>query len=131
MPSKDTLQPRKETTVLPLASGQALDTLHGHLNRVTSVDFSPNGQVLASGSYDKNIILWDVAQGAPLAPPLIGHTNDVNSVAWAPDGKSLKLIWHDEFDGIHPLKIVGIRHLALFEPVCVIHRFSLVRAWFM
>jgi WD40 repeat protein len=35
------------------------------------------------------VIVWDVAGGQPVGPPLIGHTNDVNSVAWGPDGRSL------------------------------------------
>ena len=71
------------------ASGREVGELEGHLNRVTSVAFSPDGKTLASGSYDKNILLWDVATRRPLGPPLIGHTNDVNSLAWHPNGQAL------------------------------------------
>ncbi|MFM6402366.1 MAG: WD40 repeat domain-containing protein, partial [Planktothrix sp.] len=37
--------------------------LEGHLASVNSVSFSPNGQVLASGSADGMIKLWDVTTG--------------------------------------------------------------------
>lgn len=36
----------------------------GHSNQIRSVAFSPDGQVLASGSDDGTINLWDTATGA-------------------------------------------------------------------
>lgn len=56
---------------------------------VTSVAFSPDGKILASGSDDHSIILWDVTTGQPIGQPLKGHSDEVMSVAFSPDGKTL------------------------------------------
>jgi WD40 repeat protein len=61
----------------------------GHTDGVRAVAFSPNTRILASGSYDSTIILWDVEQGLMLHPPLKGHTAAVYRVAFNPDGKIL------------------------------------------
>jgi hypothetical protein len=63
-------------------------TLTGHTDVVTSVAFSPDGRLLASGSADKTIKLWEVASGS-LVRTLSGHTNYVKSVAFSPDGRLL------------------------------------------
>src|SRR3954454_9249851 len=65
-----------------------LATLQGHTEGVTSVAFSPDGKMLASGSNDETIKLWDVQAGKEHAT-LKGHTNEVTSVAFSPDGKTL------------------------------------------
>jgi WD40 repeat protein len=60
----------------------------GHKNRVLSVAFSPGGGILASGSDDKTIRLWDLKTYKPLDSPLT-HEGYVGSVAFSPDGAIL------------------------------------------
>ncbi len=63
-------------------------TLTGHTSVVRSVAFSPDGRLLASGSFDNTIKLWEVSSGS-LVRTLTGHTNSVRSVAFSPDGRLL------------------------------------------
>jgi WD40 repeat protein len=63
--------------------------LTGHQDWVNSVAFSPDGKILASGSADNTILLWDSATWQPLGSALSGHTNRIWSVAFSPDGKIL------------------------------------------
>lgn len=51
----------------------------GHSKGVNSVSFSPDGRVLATGSQDSTVKLWDVSTGAELRT-LIGHSSSVSSV---------------------------------------------------
>ncbi|MCL1475132.1 caspase family protein, partial [Argonema antarcticum] len=60
--------------------------LMGHSGWVNSVSFSPDGQTIASGSFDKTIKLWS-RDGKELAT-LQGHSSEVNSVSFSPDGQT-------------------------------------------
>ncbi|KAI9709436.1 MAG: hypothetical protein M1828_002417 [Chrysothrix sp. TS-e1954] len=62
-----------------------LQNLEGHDELVYTVTFSPNGQVLASASYDQTVRLWDPKTGESVQK-LEGHDDWVNAVAFSPDG---------------------------------------------
>ena len=57
-------------------------TLTEHSNSVNSVAFSPDGQSLASGSWDGMINIWEVATGQ-VKTTLSGHEDYVYSVAFS------------------------------------------------
>lgn len=64
-------------------------TLLDHTGKVTSLAWSADSALLASGASDDNDIrLWDVATGS-VARRLTGHTGWIRSLAFAPNGTTL------------------------------------------
>jgi WD40 repeat protein len=79
----------KDSLVRAMAatSGMVAD-LGGHTAYITSVAYSPNGQLIASGAADSTILLQNAATGRTVRV-LRGDTQAVNDVAFSPDGKLL------------------------------------------
>ena len=66
--------------------------LTGHTNTVNTLAFKPESSILASGSDDDTIRIWDLTWNAWRNRPvrtLRGHKSDVKAVAWSPDGTML------------------------------------------
>ncbi|HEX7676781.1 MAG TPA: GTP-binding protein, partial [Thermoanaerobaculia bacterium] len=79
----------KEEVRTELPSGvRLLRTLEGHKDVVHSVVFDPEGKILASGSNDTTVRLWEVQSGKLLGT-LEGHKDRVWSVAFDPQGRKL------------------------------------------
>lgn len=60
----------------------------GHDGSVNAVAFSPDGTIVATGSSDQRIKLWNSQTAAELAT-YTGHTADVLALAFSPDGTRL------------------------------------------
>jgi len=61
-------------------------SLLGHEGAIYSLAFDPSGQHLCSGSFDKQIFLWDVFGECKNYNILSGHKNAVLQVAWPTSG---------------------------------------------
>ncbi|MBI3462346.1 MAG: redoxin domain-containing protein, partial [Planctomycetes bacterium] len=68
----------------PDAAEQKSDNHEG----ITSLAFSRDGRLLAAGSAEKAVKLWDVATGK-LLWKVAGHTSRVRSISFSPDGQTL------------------------------------------
>ncbi len=60
--------------------------LSGHNALISRVVWSPDGNKLASSSFDRTIKLWDVDTGECFQT-LEGHTGRVREVSWSPNGQ--------------------------------------------
>ena len=72
-------------------TGAEIALITGHEGAVLSVDFSPDGSTLVSGSTDEMIRLWDVESRQQKAT-LEDYEERVHSVVFSPDGKTLASI---------------------------------------
>lgn len=59
-----------------------------HQDLVYSARWSPNGKLLATGGYDRRVILWDTTTGK-VVHRMTAHTGAVFNLAFSPDGTLL------------------------------------------
>ena len=77
-------------------SGERVRTLKGHDAAVSSVAFSPAGDLIASGSWDKTVKIWDALTGKEIRT-LAGHNQKVTAIAFHPTRKELASGSEDRF----------------------------------
>lgn len=65
-----------------------IKALTGHTRNISVVEFSRNGAVVAAGSEDKTVVLWEVKSHRRLGS-LAGHTNTVTSLLFNRSGTVL------------------------------------------
>ncbi|TVQ42021.1 MAG: serine/threonine protein kinase, partial [Gloeocapsa sp. DLM2.Bin57] len=81
-------QSQLSTPVIMKQKERILTGHSGWLSWVNSVNYSPDGHFLASGSNDNTIKIWSIATGEEIRT-LIGHSSSVKSVVYSPDGNYL------------------------------------------
>lgn len=81
-------RPSPPPSAPPPSVWQNVQALLGHRDRIAAIALSPNGKILASGSWDTQVYLWNLQTGQPFFT-LAGHRDQVWSVAFSPDGQIL------------------------------------------
>eukprot|EP01133_Synstelium_polycarpum_P007439 gene7439-8704_t len=79
-----------------------VNTLRGHSADISEVAWSHDSRLLASASFDKTIMIWDVAAGFRLIKTLSEHKGVVKGLSWDPIGRYLTsqsddhsvIVWH-------------------------------------
>lgn len=94
-----------EVCLWSVQTGKLLDVLAGHTAPVCALAFSPTGNLLASGSWDRTVRLWAVFGRSRAVEPF-QLSSDVLAIAFRPDGNELavatldgQLVFFDVIEG--------------------------------
>lgn len=81
----------------PTGSALSRAILKGHTNYVFCVSWGPTGGLLASGSFDESVRLWNVHQPGTCLRTMQAHADPVTDVSFSPDGT---LLASSSYDGL-------------------------------
>lgn len=101
--------------------------LTGHADQVFTLEFNPSGDVLASGSHDKNIFLWRTYGECENFMVMCGHKNAVLELHWTGDGESIASCSPDKtlrvWDALTSEELQKYsEHTAIVNSCCTLHR---------
>jgi len=82
--------------VWDVEKGRCVSTLREHTHYVFSVSFSPQGNIIASGSFDETIKLWDVVKEIPIRT-ISAHSDPITSLEFSYDGS---ILVSSSYDGL-------------------------------
>ena len=80
-----------EFSIWDLLTGERIGTPLSHDNYLTCVQFSPDGNIVASASEDGDVKLWNSETGELIGDPFM-HLDGVKDIYFSPDGSRLLTI---------------------------------------
>ena len=97
---------KKKEVKVYAADGTEKFTLSGHKDEVGSVRFSPDGRLIATGSWDGSLILWNASDGSRIKS-LPASAGEIYALAFSPEsnfiafGGTEKALWIVKTDDLN------------------------------
>jgi WD40 repeat protein len=79
----------KTLRIWDLETGIVLKKMEGHSSGARALAVSRDGQIIASGDHNGEIIAWHGENGESLTKPIKAHSSQIDSVDFSPDGTVL------------------------------------------
>ena len=79
--------------LIELETGEVLFDLQGHEQAIVSIDFSKDGKIITSASWDGTVRLWDTQTGQQLS---VLDVPTASNAAFSPDGTLLATSGHND-----------------------------------
>lgn len=79
-----------------LQTDRLVSVFRGHTEDIQSIDYSPDGKLIATASSDGSVRIWDAATGA-LRNTFLGHNEAVYSARFSPSGNEIFSVGRDNF----------------------------------
>jgi len=86
------IEPHNDIEIISLinmGSGNEIYRLEGHTKRITSLEFSPDHKLLASGGRDNKVFIWDVETGTLL--DTFNIYDSIGDLVFSSDGEKLAI----------------------------------------
>ena len=90
------------------ANGERLGTYNGHQGAIWTVDVSPNTQILATGSADNTVRLWNVKTGECIK--VWDFPTAVKRVEFTPDGSRLLAVTEKRMGFLGTIAVLDINY---------------------
>ena len=91
-------------------TGTELSTLIGHTHRISSIAFSPDNTMIATGSWDGTFRLWNVQTGAQLHTFTVNAISGIDDIEFSPDGKQIAALHTFMNSSVHLFDVeTGVR----------------------
>ncbi|MBF0449452.1 MAG: WD40 repeat domain-containing protein [Candidatus Magnetomorum sp.] len=109
-------QSETDTALIDLNNYQVYHILSGHTDWVTCVDFSPDGEMIASGSDDASVRLWKkIGQSFIFQQSLADHGSSISNLTFSQDskfisvcGKNIVRLYYKNYDLFIPYQTITI-----------------------
>jgi len=84
-----------QAVLFDVPGGNVIDEFLGHRDVLYAAEFSPDGNLIATAGYDRQILIWNVQNGE-VVTQMDGHNGAIFDLAFSPDGKQLVSACADE-----------------------------------
>lgn len=84
-----------EAILWDVAEQKIVRRLLGHTDMIASVAYHPDGETVATGSYDGTIRFWNATSGEQIGRPINAHAEYVLGISFSPDGKMIASVSRD------------------------------------